>query len=173
MAAEYTLIRDVDTNRPLSGVVVFNGGFDYVFLDGETPDLPTEDDLIGRVLGGEDREPTPEEVKTAALIPFGWNVSDEWISVESRSAANKAIKDALENAKAAFMDPDAEAYSQHMDDTVSEMRVSGSTYDDVSGEETMDAADFINTLVNNIDPNGPDGWRIKHLLDLYASTDDD
>lgn len=176
MSAFYALVRNPDTAAPFLGVVVFSGGFDYVVPKGtvEDGDYPSQEDLVDRYIsssGKEESDLTVDDYKEIATIPFNSQGSmvDVWLEHKNRSSAKKAVIETLKE----YLGNASTAFSKTLQQAVEEAKDAGADYEDPdTGEDTVDSADIISSLLNNIDPDGPDGWRIKHLLEEFASTNE-
>ena len=178
MSAFYTVARVEHTGFPYMGIVVFKGGFEFISGNPEVDEdeFQSEEALIERYVSATSLDPEKlimDDYKAASTAGLtGQNVSvDGWTEQKNRSAAKKEVKNLLKTARDNYVSPVTKDYQGHLIEAVEEARATGSTFDDPeSGEENIDAADIIRTLMNNIDPNGPNGWRIKHLLEEHAKT---
>lgn len=177
MAAEYTIVRDENTSLPLVGVVVFSGGFDYIVGNPAAEDgLPSAEDVIDRYVESteiDEDDLTVEDYKIIALLGFQAQglMIDSWSQHKNRSSASKELKKLLKEAQENFVPLATKNLQALLVESVEDARTSGSTYDDPeTGLEDVDAEDVISYLLNNIDPDGPDGWRVKHLLEEQAKT---
>lgn len=172
MSAESTLIRDENTSTPYFGVVVFSGGYDYVLAggpvtEGSLPDPEDQIQMYVHTTGIEEDDLTIENYKEIALLGIvGQGVSvDEWSEQKNRSSAKKAVKKIIKDALDNLVSPSTRKYQSLITKISTEARLAGATYDDEeSGAEDMDTDFLARQLIENIDPDGPDGWRIKHLI---------
>ena len=172
MSAEFTLVRDENTSIPYFGIVVFSGGYDYVVDGGPVdPDSFSDPDrqikIFVNTTGIEEKDLTIEEYKKISLIGLtGQGIAvDGWSEQKSRSVAKKYIKEVLKNQHENAVSQNTRDYQALVVNISSEARLAGATYDDEkSGAEDMDTDFLARQLIENIDPDGPNGWRIKHLI---------
>lgn len=174
MSAEFTLVRDENTSIPYFGIVVFSGGYDYVVDGGpidpdsfsfSDPDRQIE--MFVNTTGIEEKDLTIEEYKKISLIGLtGQGVAvDEWSEQKSRSAAKKYIKEILKNEHENAVSQSTRDFQALVVNISSEARLAGATYEDEeTGAEDMDTDYLVRRLIEEIDPDGPDGWRIRHLI---------
>lgn len=172
MSAESTLVRDENTSAPFIGVVVFSGGYDYVIVGTglDEDSLPSQDQSIETYVnttGIEEDDLTLENYKEISLMGLtGQGVAvDDWTVQKNRASAKKILKALLTEVEKSYVSPETKDFQSLLVSIASEARDGGLTYEDEeTGAEDMDTEYLVRTLIDNIDPDGPDGWRIKHLI---------